>query len=231
VVAFADTLFRANFRIDPAADGILWVKQIEDPSAFGVIKMNENGDIIDFVEKPKEFVSDLAMIGIYYFKDGVALKNELNFLVENGIIKSGEYQLPDALRRLTEKGKRFRPGEVDEWLDCGNKEVTVITNQRVLEFDQEKGIEMIDPSAKLLNSVVIPPCYIGKDVILENSVVGPHVSLGKGSLVTNSIIKNSILQQHSIIVDANLKDSMLGSHSKYKGLARDLSLSDYSIIS
>jgi glucose-1-phosphate thymidylyltransferase len=231
VVAFADTLFRANFKIDPEVDGILWVKQIEDPSAFGVIKMNEAREIIDFVEKPKEFVSDLAMIGVYYFKEGEKLANELNYLVENGIIKSGEYQLPDALRRLTEKGMRFMPGEVDEWLDCGNKEVTVITNQRVLEYDSEKGIELVDPSAKLLNSVIIPPCYIGKDVVLENSVVGPHVSLGKGSVVTNSIIKNSILQHHSIIIDANLKDSMLGSYSKYKGLARDLSLSDYSIIS
>jgi glucose-1-phosphate thymidylyltransferase len=231
VVAFADTLFRANFKIDPEVDGILWVKQIEDPSAFGVIKMNEAREIIDFVEKPKEFVSDLAMIGVYYFKDGEKLANELNYLVENGIIKSGEYQLPDALRRLTEKGMRFMPGEVEEWLDCGNKEVTVITNQRVLEYDSEKGVELVDQSAKLLNSVIIPPCYIGKDVVLENSVVGPHVSLGKGSVVTNSIIKNSILQHHSIIIDANLKDSMLGSYSKYKGLARDLSLSDYSIIS
>jgi glucose-1-phosphate thymidylyltransferase len=231
VVAFADTLFRANFKIDPEVDGILWVKQIEDPSAFGVIKMNEAREIIDFVEKPKEFVSDLAMIGVYYFKEGEKLANELNYLVENGIIKSGEYQLPDALRRLTEKGMRFMPGEVDEWLDCGNKVVTVITNQRVLEYDSEKGIDLVDASAKLLNSVIIPPCYIGKDVVLENSVVGPHVSLGKGSVVTNSIIKNSILQHHSIIIDANLKDSMLGSYSKYKGLARDLSLSDYSIIS
>lgn len=231
VVAFADTLFRANFKIDPEVDGILWVKQIEDPSAFGVIKMNEAREIIDFVEKPKELVSDLAMIGVYYFKEGEKLANELNYLVANGIIKSGEYQLPDALRRLTEKGMRFMPGEVDEWLDCGNKEVTVITNQRVLEYDSEKGIELVDASAKLLNSVIIPPCYIGKDVVLENSVVGPHVSLGKGSVVTNSIIKNSILQHHSIIIDANLKDSMLGSYSKYKGLARDLSLSDYSIIS
>ncbi len=230
VVAFADTLFRADFSIDPKADGILWVKKIDDPSAFGVVKMNESNEIIDFVEKPKDFVSDLAMIGIYYFKDGTALKDELNFLVENGIIKSGEYQLPDALRRLTEKGMRFKPGEVTEWLDCGNKEVTVITNQRVLEFDLEKGVTLVDATAKVMNSVIIPPCFVGKDVIIENSVVGPHVSLGKGSMVTNSIIKNSILQQNSIIVDANMHNSMLGSHSKYKGLAQDLSLSDYSII-
>ncbi len=80
--------------------------------------MNDAGEIIDFVEKPDTFVSDLAMIGIYYFKQGEALKDELNYLVHNGIIKSGEYQLPDALRRLTEKGKRFKPGEVERSCSC-----------------------------------------------------------------------------------------------------------------
>jgi glucose-1-phosphate thymidylyltransferase len=230
VVAFADTLFKADFKIDPNADGILWVKQIEDPSAFGVIKMNDKGEIIDFVEKPSTFVSDLAMIGIYYFKDGLALRKECEYLIDNDVIKGGEYQLPDALRRLTESGKKFKPGEVIEWLDCGNKEVTVFTNQRVLEYDYAKNLEMVHPSSKLINSIIIPPCFIGKDVILENSIVGPHVSLGHGSMVTNSIIHNSILQANAIIMDANLKDSMLGSNAKYKGLARDLSLSDYSII-
>lgn len=231
VVAFADTLFKADFKIDQNADGILWVKQIEDPSSFGVIQLDAEGFITDFVEKPQVFISDLAMIGIYYFKDGKALRKECEYLIENDIIKSGEYQLPDALRRLTKAGKKFKPGEVSEWLDCGNKEVTVYTNQRVLEFDRSKNKEMVHPDSKLINSIIIPPCYIGKDVILENSIVGPHVSLGKGSMVTNSIIRNSILQDHAIIMDANLKDSMLGSNAKYKGLARDLSLSDYSIIS
>jgi glucose-1-phosphate thymidylyltransferase len=231
VVAFADTLFKADFKIDENADGILWVKQIENPSAFGVVQLDDDGNITDFVEKPEEFVSDLAMIGIYYFKDGAALRTECQYLIDNNVIKSGEYQLPDALRRLTEAGKKFKPGKVIEWLDCGNKEVTVFTNQRVLEFDREKELEMIHPDSKLINSIIIPPCYIGKDVILENSIVGPHVSLGKGSMVTNSIISNSILQDNAIIMDANLKDSMLGSNAKYKGLARDLSLSDYSIIS
>ncbi len=229
-VAFADTLFRADFKIDQQADGILWVKQIEDPSAFGVVKMNEKGEIVDFVEKPKDFVSDLAMIGIYYFKDGAALRKELQYLIDNGIIKGGEYQLPDALRRLTNAGKRFLPGEVSEWLDCGNKEVTVHTNQRVLEYDLEKNLKMVHESAQLVNSVVIPPCYIGKNVKLENSIIGPHVSLGNDVVIRNSIIRNSILQHNAMIVDANIKNSMIGSNARYTGLARDLSLSDYSII-
>jgi glucose-1-phosphate thymidylyltransferase len=145
-------------------------------------------------------------------------------------MKSGEYQLPDALRRLTETGKKFKPGPVIEWLDCGNKEVTVATHQRVLEFDQEKHTQLIHKDSKLINSVVIPPCYIGADVVVKNSVVGPHVSLGKGSLVTNSVIRNSILQNHATILDANLKDSMLGAFTQYTGVARDLSVSDYSTI-
>jgi glucose-1-phosphate thymidylyltransferase len=230
VVAFADTLFKADFKIDPNADGILWVKQIEDPSAFGVVQLNENDEIIDFIEKPQTYISDLAMIGIYYFRQGEDLKKELEYLIDNEVIKGGEYQLPDALRRLTEAGKKFKPGKVNEWLDCGNKEVTVFTNQRVLEFDYEKKMPMIHPTSKLINSIIIPPCYIGEKVILENSIVGPHVSLGKGSVVTNSIIKNSILQNYSTISNGNIKNSMIGNHAKYHGLARDLSLSDYSII-
>jgi glucose-1-phosphate thymidylyltransferase len=230
VVAFADTLFKANFRIDPNDDGILWVKQIEDPSAFGVIKMNDSGEIIDFVEKPKEFVSDLAMIGIYYFKDGQRLLQELEYLIEHNVIKSGEYQLPDALRRLTEAGYRFKPGEVSEWLDCGNKAVTVETNQRVLEFDYENNALMFSASAKMYDSIVIPPCYVGDNVVIENSVVGPHVSIGAGTVVRNTIISNSIIQQNTHISDAVLKDSMIGSHAKYQGKAGDISLGDYSVI-
>jgi glucose-1-phosphate thymidylyltransferase len=230
VVAFADTLFKADFKLDSSVDGILWVKQIEDPSSFGVIKMNESGAIVDFVEKPKTFVSDLAMIGIYYFKEGKDLLSEINYLLENEVIKSGEYQLPDALRRLVEKGQTFKPGEVNEWLDCGNKEVTVYTNQRVIEFDKEKGLNTVDSSVSLINSVIIPPCYIGKDVVLENAIVGPYVSLGKGTKVINSIMSNTIVQENSLISNANLKDSMIGNFAAFRGKPSDISLGDYSTI-
>jgi len=227
VVAFADTLFKADFKIDPNDDGILWVKQIEDPSAFGVVKMNDKDEIIDFVEKPQTFVSDLAMIGIYYFKEGKDLKTELNYLIDNDIIKGGEYQLPDALRRLTEKGKIFKPGKVTEWLDCGNKVVTVNANQRVLEFDRDKNIELVDASAKVNNSVIIPPCFIGKDVVINNSIVGPHVSLGEGTKVNESVIKNSIVQANATIENVNIKDSMIGNHANVRKAQQDLSVGDY----
>ena len=228
VVAFADTLFKADFTLDKEADGILWVKQIDDPSAFGVVKLDENDVIIDFVEKPTTLVSDLAMIGIYYFKEGEKLKVELQYLIDNGIIKGGEYQLPDALRNLTKKGAKFKPGKVTEWLDCGNKVVTVHTNQRVLEFDKDE--ELVSKDLISTNSVVIPPCFIGEHVVLENSVIGPHVSLGRGTTVKNSVVTNSIVQKNAMITNSILQDSMIGNNAKILSHGKVISIGDYTTI-
>ena len=230
VVAFADTLFKADFKIDPNDDGILWVKQIEDPSAFGVVKTNDQGEITDFVEKPQTFVSDLAMIGIYYFKKAEDLREELEYLIDNNIIKGGEYQLPDGLRRLTEKGKKFKPGKVIEWLDCGNKRVTVNANQRILEFDRERGVELVHPSAKIENSVIIPPCFVGENVVIKNSVIGPHVSVNTDSVIEKSVIENSIIQSNTSVSNANLADSMIGNNAKVNKCKDDYSLGDYGVI-
>ena len=228
VVAFADTLFKADFTMDEDADGVLWVKQIEDPSAFGVVQLDEEGFITDFVEKPSTFVSDLAMIGIYYFKEAEKLKTELQYLIDNGIIKGGEYQLPDALRNLTKKGAKFKPGKVSEWLDCGNKKVTVHTNQRVLEFDKDK--DLVSPDLNNKNSVVIPPCYIGEHVVLENAVIGPHVSLGRGTTVKNSVVTNSIVQKNAMITNSILQDSMIGNNAKILSHGKVISIGDYTTI-
>jgi len=228
VVAFADTLFKADFTMDEDADGVLWVKQIDDPSAFGVVQLDEEGFITDFVEKPSTFVSDLAMIGIYYFKEAEKLKTELQYLIDNGIIKGGEYQLPDALRNLTKKGAKFKPGKVSEWLDCGNKKVTVHTNQRVLEFDKDK--DLVSPDLNNKNSVVIPPCYIGEHVVLENSVIGPHVSLGRGTTVKNSVVTNSIVQKNAMITNSILQDSMIGNNAKILSHGKVISIGDYTTI-
>ncbi len=230
VVAFADTLFRADFKISPLDEGILWVKQIKDPSSFGVVKLNTAGEIVDFIEKPQEFVSDLAMIGIYYFKDGARLRKELDYLIDNKVMKSGEYQLPDALRRMTNSGCVFKPGEVTEWLDCGNKEVTVHTNKRVLDFDFEINIPLVHASAKITNSQIIPPCFIGENACIENSIIGPHVSVGANTKINSSILKNSNIQENTSITNAVIFNSMIGSHVNYNGKANDLSIGDYSIV-
>lgn len=228
IVAFADTLFRASFVLDSDKEGIVWVQKVEDPSAFGVVKLNGSDQITDFVEKPKEFVSDLAIIGIYYFKQGEKLRSEIRQIIDEDIKKGGEYQLTTALDYLKNNGVEFYPGEVDEWLDCGNKEATIYTNQRYLSFLDES--ELISESAKIENSIVIPPVYIGKNVTLHNTVVGPHVSIGDNSVVTESRIQNGIIQGDSHIENANIANSMIGNYVRFKGKATNLNLGDYSVI-
>ena len=197
IVAFADTLFYADFKINAEDEGVIYVQKIDDPTAFGVVKINEENVITDFVEKPRDFVSDLAIIGIYYFKDGDYLRHELKYLLDNDIKEKGEYQLTNALENMKRKGTKFKPGQVKEWLDCGNKDATVYTNQRVLALNESK--LKIPASAKIINSAVIQPCFIGENVIIENSVVGPYVSVGEKSNIKKSVIENSIIQTNSSI--------------------------------
>jgi glucose-1-phosphate thymidylyltransferase len=227
VIAFADTLFKTEMIADTAnSDGIIWVSKIEDPRMFGVVKLDNGGVITDFVEKPATFVSDLAIIGIYYIKDGDNLKAELQYLIDNNIRDKGEYQLTNALENMKLKGKKLRAATVEEWLDCGNKDATVYTNSRVLEIKPGAAGNFTNTS-NIKNSVIIQPCFIGEDVKIENSVVGPHVSIGKGSSVKDCIIKNSIIQLNTIITSRCIGNSMIGSNVVLKGSLTESSTGDY----
>ncbi len=227
VVAFADTLFKADFTLDAEADGAIWVKQVENPNAYGVIKLKD-GVITDFVEKPNEFVSDLAIIGIYYFKKGEILRDEIQYLLDNNIIEKGEFQLTNALENMKQKGLTFVPGQVDEWMDCGNKEITVETNGRVLQFAHQAGENLVSDSVLLENSEIIQPCYIGKNVKLINVKIGPNVSLGTNCVVENSTISNSLIQTNTTIKNAKLEFAMIGNNVTYNGNFTSISIGDYS---
>ena len=230
VIAYADTLIRADFDLDKTADSVIWVKQVDHPEAFGVINLNDNNEIVELVEKPTAFVSDLAVIGIYYFKNISVLRDELQFVLDNNIIHGGEYQINDGIKQMMAKGMKFVPGKVDEWMDCGNKDVTVETNSRILGFLHNDGEHLVDYNVKLENSNIIPPCYIGKNVVLINTTVGPNVSLGEGSHVQNSEIKNSLVQNHSHIKNAHLDNAMIGNHVSFDGNFTSISIGDYSVL-
>lgn len=228
IVGFADTMFDANFKLDEQSDAIIWVKQIPNPEAFGVINTNPDGTIKGFVEKPKEFVSDLAIIGIYYFKDGANLREEIKYLLDNNITDKGEFQLTTALENMRVKGKIMRPGTVTEWLDCGNKNATVESNQEILKNKAENN--STHPSAVVENSMIIPPCYIAEDVIIKNSIVGPYVSIMSKSVIDHSVVENSIVQEKSTISYRIISNSMIGANASINGRAEDLSVGDYNQI-
>lgn len=228
VVAFADTLFKAGFTMSGKEEAMIWVQRVEDPSAFGVVKLNEQGFISEFIEKPQTFITDLAIIGIYYFRDGENLHKELQYLIDNDIRVKNEYQLTDALENMKKKGMKFEAGQVTEWLDCGNKNATVFTNQRMLEIKKDK---MKMPSTLVnSNSNIILPCFIGENVKISNSKVGPHVSIGNNTVIENSVVSNSIIQSHTIVKNAEISNSMLGNHVSYTGKSDDLSIGDYNHI-
>lgn len=230
VIAYADTLIRADFDLDKSADSVIWVKQVDRPEAYGVVKLNTDNHIVELVEKPKQFISDLAVIGIYYFKDVGVLKNELQHVLENNITNGGEYQINDGIKRMMEKGMKFVPGKVDEWMDCGNKDVTVETNQRMLGFLEKEGEQMIASSVKQENANIIEPCFIGENVVLKNTTVGPYVSVGANTVLENSTIKNSLIQSDSKIYNANLDNAMIGNHVVFNGNFESISIGDYSVL-
>lgn len=228
VVAFADTLFKANFKLAKGNPNTIWVQKVEDPRPFGVVKLNDQNQITDFVEKPETFVSDLAIIGIYYFQDGEVLKNEIQYLLDNDVKDKGEYQLTNALENMKNKGLVFVPGQVDEWLDCGNKNSTVNTNERYLTYLPEN--ELISSESVIENSVIIPPVYVAEGATIRHSVVGPFVSVGKGSQVENALVSSTIIQENAKVKQAQVTNSMIGNHAEVKGKAADLSLGDYNVI-
>lgn len=153
----------------------------------------------------------------------------MQYLLDNQITEKGEYQLTNALENMKNKGLKFMPGQVSEWLDCGNKNAAVYTNQRLLEFDKNKpGLK--GNQIKNNNSIIIEPCYIGNNVELSESIIGPYVSIGHNSKITNSIVKNSVIQISATIINANISDSIIGIGAEVKGKSVDLSISDYSQI-
>lgn len=188
LIILGDTLFEADLSIlDKADDNILYTYKVEDPRRFGVAVTGTDGRISRLVEKPQEFVSDEAIVGIYYIKDTKVLKESLKYLMDNDIRTKNEFQLTDALEMMIQKGCCFRTAPVTKWLDCGLAETLLETNAHVLKHN--------DNSANFVKDgvTVVAPCFIGENVKLSNCTIGPNVAVGNGCVVENSTISDAVL--------------------------------------
>ena len=228
IIAFADTLFFADFKLTNTADSTIWVQKVKNPEIYGVVLTDENNKITKFIEKPKEKISDLAIVGIYYFKNAKILKDELDYIIKNDIKKNGEYQLTTALENLKNKNYLFDVANIDQWLDCGNKKLTVNTHQQILSKIKETNFTA--KTAIVENSVIIEPCFIDENVKIKNSVIGPFVSVHKNSTITNSIIENTVIQSNTNITNANIFNSMIGNNVSILLQKTELSVGDYNEI-
>ncbi len=226
IVAFADTLFdsKEKFNIDNA-DSVIWLKKVEDPSRFGVA-VYEGDRITGFVEKPEEFISDLAIIGVYYFKDGEGLKAELTRIMDEDIKgPGGEYYLTEALDNMINHGKVFKTATVDEWLDCGTLPAWLETTGEILAKENHR----FDAN-KYQNTTIIPPVFIGDGVTIEGSTVGPKVSIEAGTTIKNSTISNSIIREQASIEDIVTNGSTIGAHTRVAGVKGTIDIGDHSTI-
>ena len=226
IVAFADTIFDTydKVKIDEA-DSVIWLKEVEDPSRFGVA-VHEGDVITGFVEKPTEPISNLAIIGVYYFKDGDELKTRLEYLLDNDIKgPGGEFFLTDALDNMLKDGMIFKTATVDEWLDCGTlpawRETTgIIMNKEKHHYDE----------SAFPNSTIIEPVFIGDGVQIENSTVGPNVSIEANSTIKNSTIKETLIQSDAAVMNSNLTESTIGNNTSVDGAKGVIHIGDHSVL-
>jgi glucose-1-phosphate thymidylyltransferase len=228
MVIYPDTLIRFSESFEKDADAVIWTKEVKNPEAYGVVKLNSDGNIIDLVEKPKNNISNLAVIGMYYFKEVSQLKKQLQNVINEKIIHSGEYQINDGLLKMMNKGRVFKAGKVTEWLDCGNVKSSIFSNQKMLEFHHNDKKQLVSNNFKSIDSNIIEPVFIDKDVVIENSTVGPYVSLYRGATIKNSLVKNSIIGECSNVKNANIENSMIGNNCKYDGNYKSVNIGDFS---
>ncbi len=224
LMILGDTIFDADLSAAwKSGKSSIGVKEIDDPRRFGVVVENEDGFIDRMVEKPQEFVSNKAIVGIYYIKNSDLLSEQLQKLIDEEIKTRGEFQLTDALQMMLESGEEMTTFPVSGWLDCGKKETMLETNQFLLKKYNYKYDEN-----NFDNSKIIYPCFIGGNVKLVNSVIGPNVSLADSAELFSCEIKNSIIATGSKLINVKIKDSLVGERceikAKYETEMKDLNL-------
>ena len=215
LVVLGDTLFKADLSLAfNDESNMIAVKRVDDPGRFGVVLQNNNR-IERLVEKPSEFVSDLAIVGIYGFSSGSVLMDATSRLIDSGKKTRGEFQLTDAMQMMLDEGQPFGCFEIEGWYDCGKPDTILQTNRILLDLNKGSS------AGKTKNSVVIPPVSIDTDVNIESSVIGPYVSIAPGSEIRNSIVSNSIVGCGTSLTSVNIQDSIIGDEAEiYSSAAR-----------
>lgn len=226
IIVFADTLFDMEPGIDLGdADVVAWVKEVDDPSRFGVA-VREGERITAFVEKPQVLISREALIGIYYVKDLAVVRDAITHLIENDIRGHGrEFQLTDAFDHLLKQGSKFTTATVTEWLDCGTIPALVDTTKHILSKESDSLRE-----GEVRNSIIIEPVYIGPGAEVVDSVVGPNVSIEANARIERSVVKESIVFGDARVLDAVLADSLVGHHAEVTERPLSINVGDHSTI-
>ena len=221
LIVFADTLFDSKLIIPETTDGCIFVKEVENPSAYGVVNLNQSGEIIEFIEKPNEPISNLAIVGIYYFKNGNLLAEEIKYILDKNIMIHGEYQITTVLENLKNKKLVFLPYKIEKWFDFGTPINLLRSHTEILKQ------EIPASRNQFKESTIIDPCYIADDAQIIDSTIGPNVSVGSGTIIKSSNIKNTIIQSNSKIEGATFNHSIIGNNVEYNQKFKSVNIGDY----
>lgn len=224
LILYVDTIFEADLtRLNQTdADGVIYVKEVDDPRRFGVTLIEQNY-ITRLIEKPDNDISNLAMIGLYYVRDSQRLMGAIETMMARNIQTKGEFYLTDALQLMIDDGARFAAEPVAVWEDCGKPETVLQTNRYLLDHGRSHG----EPAN---GSILIPPVYIDDSAEVVNSIIGPYVSIAAGAVVRDSIVRDSIINQDALILSATLQNSLIGDDAIVQGDFRELNVGDSSEI-
>lgn len=223
LMIFGDTLFDADLSEikQHPQNNLVYVQKVDDPRRFGVAKLNSEGVVERFVEKPDSMDNRLAMIGMYYYADGPQLMAACSDLMQRRIQTKGEYFLADANNLMIEQGARFVTRTVDVWLDTGRPETVLEANRYLLNHGRDNGAETESTSC-----VIVPPVNIHASAKIEESVIGPNVTIGENCHIYRTIIRDSIVEADVTISDTMLDQSLIGREVTVSGRYRKFNIGD-----
>ena len=214
VIVYVDTFFDTDLDVlsAPGADGIVFIKEVDDPRRFGVVELDREEFITRFIEKPDSMTNKRAVIGLYWIRDLEWLVRCIEKQMAAGDMLDGEYYLNDALQLMIDGGAEFRVHTVDVWQDAGKPETTLQTNRYLLGHGRDNSAEVHAP-----NGVIVPPVYVADDVTIENAVVGPYANIVAGAVIRNAIVRDSIVDADAVVEDVVLESSLIGEEAQVKG--------------
>jgi glucose-1-phosphate thymidylyltransferase len=223
LIIFVDTIFDADLSqvksVD--ADGIIWVKEVEDYQRFGVVVTDKDGNMTKIVEKPKTPISKRANIGLYYIRNWKLLFEGISWVLKQPM-NQGEYFLTDAFQYMIDKGAKIRVIDVEGWYDAGKIETMIETNQAMLARGRARKPKNVG------DSTIIDPVYIEDGVTLTKSKIGPNVSIGAGSVLDGSEVSNSIIGSKAKIKASVLRNSLVGDEAVIEGVKGEVTIGDHS---
>ncbi len=234
VVGFGDGVIKANYGdyqkvAGDDADAVLTVKEVEDPRPFGIVKLNDDGFVTEFVEKPETKEHKNAAVGINWFRSSKQLLNAIETILREKRMTKGEYFMADAYQVLLEEGAKMRTLEVDYWLDAGKPNHILETNQKLLALGNGVSADALERGYGE-GFTVVPPVYIHESAEIDSSVIGPFAHIDANVKISNSVVRNSIIDPDAEVSDVVLADALIGEQAVVKGRPTEMFVGDKSTI-